>query len=230
MTAQRPGTEDPPVPVFVGVGASRDAPLDEVLGLIAACLAEAGRPPAAVAALATVDVKADEPALREAAERYGVPLWTYPAAVLATVAVPHPTRAALAAVGTPSVAEAAALLAAGPAARLVVDKRKSAPPAGPPAATCALALPGPATAPRPATPVAHVPHPTPPDPTPPDGAPSRPEPPDHRAPGHPAWGRARPHAPTDRPPPDGTAPGHPAPDGRWAPVGRPGREGRTDQR
>ncbi|WP_217189616.1 cobalamin biosynthesis protein [Streptomyces buecherae] len=147
MTAPRPTAESPSAPVFVGVGASRDAPVDEVLGLIADCLAEAGRAPAAVAALATVDVKADEPALREAAERFGVELWTYPAAALAAVAVPHPTRAALAAVGTPSVAEAAALLAAGPGAWLVVDKRKSAPPCGPPAATCALALPGPGPAP-----------------------------------------------------------------------------------
>lgn len=140
MTGPRPTAENPPVPVFVGVGASRDAPLAEVLTLIAACLAEAGLPAAAVAALATVDVKADEPALCGAAERYGVALHAYPAAALAAVSVPHPTSTALAAVGTPSVAEAAALLAAGPGARLVVEKRKSAPACGPPAATCAVAL------------------------------------------------------------------------------------------
>ena len=39
--------------------------------------------------------------------------------------VPHPSQAVADAVGTPSVAEAAALLGAGPGARLVVAKRKS---------------------------------------------------------------------------------------------------------
>ncbi|MBB5933675.1 cobalamin biosynthesis protein [Streptomyces zagrosensis] len=147
MTSERPTAENLPAPVFVGVGASRDAPVNEVLGLIAACLAEANLAPANVASLATVDVKADEPALRKAAEQFEVPLRVYPAAALAAVAVPNPTRAALAAVGTPSVAEAAALLAAGPGAWLVVEKRKSAPACGPPAATCALALPGPGSGP-----------------------------------------------------------------------------------
>jgi cobalt-precorrin 5A hydrolase/precorrin-3B C17-methyltransferase len=42
------------------------------------------------------------------------------------VDVPHPSAAVAAAVGTPSVAEAAALLAAGPDARLVVAKQTSA--------------------------------------------------------------------------------------------------------
>ncbi|MFT2014553.1 cobalamin biosynthesis protein [Streptomyces sp. 796.1] len=141
MTARPPAADRDPVSVFVGVGASRDAPPAEVAALVAACLAEAGLTAAAVAGFATVDVKADEPALRLAAARYGVPLRAHPAAALAAVAVPHPTRTALAAVGTPSVAEAAALLAAGPGARLVVEKRKSTPVVGPPAATCALAVP-----------------------------------------------------------------------------------------
>ncbi|MBN6543737.1 precorrin-3B C(17)-methyltransferase, partial [Actinacidiphila bryophytorum] len=61
-----------------------------------------------------------------AAERLGVPLVTYPAAELAQVAVPNPSAAPLQAVGTPSVAEAAALLGAGPGGELLVEKRKSA--------------------------------------------------------------------------------------------------------
>jgi cobalt-precorrin 5A hydrolase/precorrin-3B C17-methyltransferase len=55
-----------------------------------------------------------------------VPLLTFAAADLAAVAVPNPSDAPLAAVGTPSVAEAAALLAAGPGGELAVEKRKSA--------------------------------------------------------------------------------------------------------
>ncbi|KAA6222604.1 cobyrinic acid a,c-diamide synthase [Streptomyces albofaciens JCM 4342] len=128
-------------PVVVGVGARRGVPAAEVLTLITGSLAAAGLSPDAVTALATVDTKAAEPGLAEAARRLGVPLLTYPAAVLAAVSVPHPSHAPLAAAGTPSVAEAAALTAAGAgpgpaAAELVVGKRKSLPGAR---ATCAVA-------------------------------------------------------------------------------------------
>ncbi|MFN2505715.1 MAG: precorrin-3B C(17)-methyltransferase, partial [Acidimicrobiales bacterium] len=56
----------------------------------------------------------------------GRPVRTFTAGALAQVAVPSPSAVVAAAVGTPSVAEAAALLAAGPEAHLVVTKRASA--------------------------------------------------------------------------------------------------------
>ncbi|MEW2577134.1 cobalamin biosynthesis protein [Streptomyces syringium] len=123
--------------VFVGVGARRGAGAEEVVSLITRTLAEAGRVPGDVVALATADAKADEAGLRAAAERLGVPLLTYGAGELAAVPVPRPSAAVLAAVGTPGVAEAAALLAAGPGGVLLVGKRKSA------RVTCAVAGPGP---------------------------------------------------------------------------------------
>ena len=98
-----------PPSLAVGVGASRGVSAAEVLGLIDATLAGAGLSPLSVAGLATVDAKADEPGLTEAAALRGWTLTTYPAEVLAAVDVPNPSAAALAAVGTPSVAEAAAL-------------------------------------------------------------------------------------------------------------------------
>ena len=55
---------------------------------------------------------------------------TYDARALAVLDVPNPSRAPMAAVGTPSVAEAAALAAA-PGGELLVPKRKSAPGAVP---------------------------------------------------------------------------------------------------
>ncbi|MFJ7072336.1 precorrin-3B C(17)-methyltransferase [Streptomyces sp. NPDC098781] len=125
-----------PPSLVVGVGASKGAPADEVLGLIESALAEAGLSPGSVAELATVDAKADEPGIVEAAERLGVPLVTHTAGELAAVEVPHPSAAPLAAVGTPSVAEAAALLRGG---ELLVPKRKSRRADGQPArATCAV--------------------------------------------------------------------------------------------
>ncbi|SEO75806.1 cobalt-precorrin 5A hydrolase / precorrin-3B C17-methyltransferase [Actinacidiphila rubida] len=116
-----------PPSLVVGVGASRGAPAAEVLALVRGALAEAGLAGKSVTALATVDAKASEEGIVAAAAHLGVELRTYPAQELARVAVPNPSRAPLEAVGTPSVAEAAALLAAGGAtAELVVPKRKSA--------------------------------------------------------------------------------------------------------
>jgi cobalt-precorrin 5A hydrolase/precorrin-3B C17-methyltransferase len=122
-----------PPSLVVGVGASKGAPVEEVLGLVEGVLREAGLSAASVAELATVDAKAGEPGLVEAARRLGVPLVTYSAGELAAVDVPNPSDAPLAAVGTPSVAEAAALVRGG---ELLVPKRKSA--ASPAMATCAV--------------------------------------------------------------------------------------------
>ncbi|NEB94762.1 precorrin-3B C(17)-methyltransferase [Streptomyces bauhiniae] len=134
--AVRPGPDEVllrPPSLVVGVGASKGAPADEVLGLIEEALREAGLSVCSVAELATVDAKSEEPGIVAAAERLGVPLVTYPADELAAVSVPNPSDAPLAAVGTPSVAEAAALRLGG---ELLVPKRKSA--ATPAMATCAV--------------------------------------------------------------------------------------------
>ncbi|MFE0351130.1 precorrin-3B C(17)-methyltransferase [Streptomyces griseoluteus] len=134
--AVRPGPREVllrPPSLVVGVGASRGAPVEEVLGLIEESLREAGLSVRSVAELATVDAKSEEPGIVAAAGRLGVPLVTYPADELAAVAVPNPSDAPLAAVGTPSVAEAAALRTGG---ELLVPKRKSA--ASPAMATCAV--------------------------------------------------------------------------------------------
>ncbi|MER5221294.1 precorrin-3B C(17)-methyltransferase [Streptomyces flaveus] len=125
-----------PPSLVVGVGASKGASVDEVLANIEDALRDAGLSAKSLAELATVDAKADEPGIVKAAARLGVPLVTYSAEELAAVAVPNPSDAPLAAVGTPSVAEAAALVRGG---ELLVPKRKSAGQAGQPAmATCAV--------------------------------------------------------------------------------------------
>ncbi|MFD6922914.1 precorrin-3B C(17)-methyltransferase [Streptomyces sp. NPDC059944] len=111
-----------PPSLVVGVGASRGAPVDEVLGLVEEALADAGLCVRSVAELATVDAKSQEPGILGAAARLGVPVVTRTAGELAAVTVPNPSDAPLAAVGTPSVAEAAALAGGG---ELLVPKRKS---------------------------------------------------------------------------------------------------------
>lgn len=119
----RPAVVLRPPSLVVGVGASRGVAAGEVGALVETALAEAGLASGSVHCLATVDAKAGEPGLVEAAGRLGVPLVTLPADRLATVAVPNPSPVVAAAVGTPSVAEAAALHLGG---ELLVPKRKSA--------------------------------------------------------------------------------------------------------
>ncbi|MGY1684899.1 cobalamin biosynthesis protein [Geodermatophilus sp. SYSU D00804] len=101
--------------VTVGVGAVAGVAAHEVLTAVDAVLP----PGARVARLATLDARAAEPGLVAAAAARGWPLTGHPAADLARVAVPSPSARVAAAVGTASVAEAAALLGG---ARLVVGK------------------------------------------------------------------------------------------------------------
>ncbi|NJC73269.1 precorrin-3B C(17)-methyltransferase [Planosporangium thailandense] len=118
-----------PPSLVVGVGASRNAPADEIDELIAKALAEAGVVAESVRCLATVDLKADEPGIVEVARRRGWPIRSYPAETLRDVDVPNPSEVVRAAVGTASVAEAAALMAAreaGKHADLIAPKRASA--------------------------------------------------------------------------------------------------------
>jgi cobalt-precorrin 5A hydrolase / precorrin-3B C17-methyltransferase len=115
-----------PRSVVVGVGTSSGADPGGLHALVADALAGAGLHPAAVAAVATIDRRRTEPAVVELAARLGAPLRTMAGDVLATVAVPNPSRIVATAVGTGSVCEAAALLAGGPGASLVVEKRRSA--------------------------------------------------------------------------------------------------------
>ena len=113
-----------PPSLIVGVGTSRGAPAAEIGQLIDGTLAELGLSAWSVRYIATADVKADEPGLLAAAAGRGWPVVTFPASRLAAVPVPNPSEVVRRAVGTPSVAEAAALIE--PGATLLAAKRASA--------------------------------------------------------------------------------------------------------
>ena len=120
-----------PPSLVLGIGSSRGVSTAEVLELVDTTLRDAGLSAASVHGVATADAKADEPGLLQACRERGWELVTYSSGQLAEVEVPNPSAAPQRAIGTPSVAEAAALLASG--GELVVVKRKSA------MATCAVA-------------------------------------------------------------------------------------------
>jgi cobalt-precorrin 5A hydrolase / precorrin-3B C17-methyltransferase len=128
-----------PPSLVVGAGASTGVTSGEAGRLIDEALATAGLSPRSVRWLATADIKAREPGLLAAASERGWSVVTASAEQLAAIDVPTPSEIVRAAVGTPSVAEAAALLVAeggqeqghpepaGPGgARLIVTKRASA--------------------------------------------------------------------------------------------------------
>ncbi|HEX2043551.1 MAG TPA: precorrin-3B C(17)-methyltransferase [Acidimicrobiales bacterium] len=111
-----------PPSLVAGIGASTGAPAHEVRELLAGALAAAGLAPASLGEVATIDRRATD----EAVVALGLPVRAFSAEALAVIDVPSPSDVVRAAVGTPSVAEAAALLAAGPGAELVVAKRAAA--------------------------------------------------------------------------------------------------------
>ena len=121
-----------PLRIAVGLGCDRGTPLatlqqalDEALALAGACVAD-------VAAAASIDLKADEPGLLALAALHGWPMTFYTPAQLAAVPVPNPSETVRRHTGSPSVSEAAALLAASAAAAgqvlpgtaLLVEKHK----------------------------------------------------------------------------------------------------------
>ena len=113
-----------PRSLVVGIGTTTDATADDVEALVADALARAGLSPLALEAVATIDRRADHPAVVAFAAAHDLSVRAYPAGLLDSVAVPNPSDVVDAAVGTASVAEAAALTAAGTGAVLAVEKQR----------------------------------------------------------------------------------------------------------
>lgn len=119
----------------MGLGCERDCAPDELVGLAERTLVEAGLAAEAVACVASLDLKADEPAVKAVAEALGVPLRLFDAATLEreTPRLTAPSETVFRAVGCHGVAEAAALACAGADGTLAAPKAKSA------RGTCAIA-------------------------------------------------------------------------------------------
>ncbi|MGB1776195.1 MAG: precorrin-3B C(17)-methyltransferase [Synechococcus sp.] len=110
---QRDGCQWHPPTLWLGVGCERDTSPSLITRAIENTLAAADLSIEAVAGIASADRKGDEAGLLSITAERGWPLRTFPASALANVSVPNPSEVVLAEMGTPSVSEAAALLAAG---------------------------------------------------------------------------------------------------------------------
>ncbi|WP_428357125.1 cobalamin biosynthesis protein [Methyloprofundus sp.] len=96
----------------LGLGCDRGTPLNTIETAISQALDSASLDLGQVVALASIDKKQDEIAFLQLAEKLNLPLHFYPAEQLAKVPVPSPSAVVMKYVGTPSVSEAAAILAA----------------------------------------------------------------------------------------------------------------------
>jgi cobalt-precorrin 5A hydrolase len=142
----------------LGLGCDRGTPEATLRQAIAEALARVGAAWRDVAAVASITLKADEAGLLALCRAEGwTPVFHAPE-VLAQVAVPNPSETVRRHTGTPSVSEAAALLAAGRAddlRALVVEKHRLRGPDGRHATVSVAAMRGaahPPESPEPETP------------------------------------------------------------------------------
>jgi cobalt-precorrin 5A hydrolase len=121
--------------IVAGIGCRKGASAREIGAAISAALARAGLRRDALTLIAAPAMKGGESGIAAAATDLGVPLVLVPQADLEAASPRAATRSArvVALMGVPSAAEAAALAAGGPAARLLAPRIAVGP------ATCALA-------------------------------------------------------------------------------------------
>jgi cobalt-precorrin 5A hydrolase len=124
--------------IVAGIGCRRGAAAQEIEAAIRAALARAGVAAADLRAIATASVKAAEPGIAATAAKLGLSLVLVADNELKVAGARTVTRSdrVLALTGVPSLAEAAALAAAGPTSRLIAARLVVG------AATCALARSG----------------------------------------------------------------------------------------
>lgn len=121
--------------IVAGIGCRRGAAAPDIEAAIRAALTRAGIKAADLTALATSAAKQAEPGIAATAAKLGLRIKLIPQAELKAAGARVATRSdrVLALFGVPSLAEAAALAAAGPSARLIAARLVVG------AATCALA-------------------------------------------------------------------------------------------
>jgi cobalt-precorrin 5A hydrolase/precorrin-3B C17-methyltransferase len=115
-----------PQVLALGVGCERATPADELRRHVMEQLAKHNLAEKAIACIATIELKADEPAVHELARQLNVPVRFFSSSELneESPRLKNPSEIVRREVGCPSVAEASALRAAGPNSQLIVEKTK----------------------------------------------------------------------------------------------------------
>lgn len=110
---------------ILGMGCDRGTSIDTLNSAVNNALDKMALDYQSVISLATIDKKNDEAGLLELSKSHNWPLHFFSAAQLAKVKVPNPSEVVMKYMGTPAVAEAAAMLAADTGIEnLVLEKYK----------------------------------------------------------------------------------------------------------
>ncbi len=115
-------TWHPPV-LWIGIGCERNTSKELIANSLNNLLESRNLSKYSIAGLATVDIKKDEKGILELAEEKNLPIKFFRKEDLLTIIVPNPSSVVENEIGTPSVAEASCLLAAGEESKLLEEKR-----------------------------------------------------------------------------------------------------------
>ena len=110
-------TWHPPV-LWIGLGCERNTSKNLIANSLKKFFESSNLSPQSIAGLATIDIKKDEKGILELAEENKLPIKFFTREDLSEIIVPNPSNVVLKEIGTPSVAEASCLLAAGEASKL----------------------------------------------------------------------------------------------------------------
>jgi len=115
-------TWHPPI-LWIGLGCERNTSKNLIANSLKKFFESSNLSPQSIAGLATIDIKKDEKGILELAEENKLPIKFFTREDLSEIIVPNPSNVVLKEIGTPSVAEASCLLAAGEASKLLKEKR-----------------------------------------------------------------------------------------------------------
>jgi len=114
-------TWHPPV-LWVGLGCERNTSKDLIENSLKKFFEISNLSPHSIAGFATIDIKKDEKGILDLAEEKQLPIKFFTKEDLSKIIVPNPSNVVQNEIGTPSVAEASCLLAAGKESKLLKEK------------------------------------------------------------------------------------------------------------
>jgi len=115
-------TWHPPV-LWIGIGCERNTSKELIANSLNKLLESRNISKYSIAGFATVDIKKDEKGILELAKEKNLPIKFFSNEDLSTIIVPNPSSVVEKEIGTPSVAEASCLIAAGKESKLLEEKR-----------------------------------------------------------------------------------------------------------
>ncbi len=112
-----------PPTLWIGLGCERNTSKELIEDSLQNFLASNNLSPLSIAGFASVDLKKDEQAILKISKENNWPIKYFTTEELSRINVPNPSNVVLNEIGTPSVAEAACILAAGEGSKLLKEKK-----------------------------------------------------------------------------------------------------------